>query len=47
MASKKWISNRLNSVLIDEEFEEGIKITDYNDVIKRLDNFYGQGEFIF
>jgi hypothetical protein len=29
--------------MIDEEIEESIKVTDYHDVIRRLNSFYGQG----
>jgi len=43
MSTKRWSQSKPNSIMIDEEIEESIKVTDYHDVIRRLNSFYGQG----
>lgn len=35
--------NRINSSLSDNELAEALKLADYKDIVRQLNNFYGQG----
>lgn len=35
--------NRTNSSLSDNELAEALKLADYKDIVRQLNNFYGQG----
>jgi hypothetical protein len=36
--------DRINSNLSDNELAEAMKIANYADIVRQLNNFYGQGE---
>lgn len=39
--------SRVSSNFSENEFSEALKLANYADVVKQLDHFYGQGEFIY
>ena len=39
--------NRINSSLSDNELAEALKLADYKDIVRQLNNYYGQGRIYF